>query len=124
MRIIGFILIFLLTNFSFAHTTLFQARGLAKGKCYEEPASLICQKDKCVLDLFPTTQAQISLHVKEISQKDRMQMGRLFIASFQVVNDQANQIKILSLAKVSEKQFISRIRASSGIVVARKCRGK
>lgn len=100
---------------------VFQARGLKKDKCYQEIASLNC-KETCTLDLFPTTQAQITLNVKEISKKDRMTMGHLFEVKFKVLSKEANEIKILSLVSISNRDFSSTIQSSDGMVALKSCK--
>ncbi len=123
MRTIYFFLIFLTSSFSIARPqmNLFQARGLKKDKCYQEMASLIC-KERCTLDLFPTTQAQITLNVQEISKKDRMTMGHLFVVKFKVLNKDANKIKILSINSASTREFASEIQSSDGMITSRSCK--
>lgn len=123
MRIIYFFLIFLTSSFLTAapKINLYQARGLKKDKCYQEMASLVCN-EKCTLDLFPTTQAQITLNVQEISKKDRMTMGHLFETRFKVLNKDASEIKILSINNVSARIFFNMIQSSDGRVTSKNCK--
>ena len=123
MRIIYFFLIFMTNSFSTATPQMnaFQARGLKKDNCYQETVSLIC-KEKCTLDLFPTTQAQITLNVKDISKKDRIKMGHLFEVKFKVLNKEANEIKIISVDSRSTRDFFSAIQSSDGMVIPKNCK--
>ncbi|HEY8272419.1 MAG TPA: hypothetical protein VIG33_16120 [Pseudobdellovibrionaceae bacterium] len=123
MRIIYFFLIFMTSLFSTAapQMNVFQARGLRKGKCYQEIASLNC-KETCTLDLFPTTQAQITLYVNDISKKDRMTMGHLFEVRFKVLNKEANEIKTLSIDSALTRDSFSAIQLSDGMVIPKSCK--
>jgi len=67
------------------------------------------------------TQAQVSLFVKDITKKQRMEMGHFFETTFKVLNTDGNQIKILKLRKAELKEFKSGIDASNGILSPIKC---
>lgn len=95
-----------------------QARGLRAGGCYKEVAALSCEKT-CVLDFFPTTQAQISLSVQDISTKDRKKLGRLFDVRFQFLDKGA--IKVISLSSLDSEQLKEKIKNSNGYFKSAHC---
>lgn len=91
--------------------TLAQARGLKAGMCYKEVAALSCEKE-CVLDFFPTTQAQLSLVVHDISASDRKKLGRFFDVEFQF--SEKGEAKIISLSSLDSEQLKEKIKNSNG----------
>ena len=91
--------------------TLAQARGLKAGGCYKDVAALSCEKD-CILDFFPTTHAQLSLVVRDISTPDRKKLGRFFYVDFQFLDNGA--AKIVKLSPLSSEQLKEKIKNSNG----------
>ena len=101
--------------------SLFQARGLQKDHCYREMASLVCNSS-CNLTLLPLTQGQVALNIQEISEHDRKLLGHFFQVKFKVLNQRADQIKILLVSQVSDRAFKANIEKSSGLFVPINCK--
>lgn len=87
------------------------ARGLIAGSCYREVGALSCEKD-CIIDFFPTTQAQISLVVRELSRRNREKFGRLFEIDFRYFHDGA--ANVLKLSTVDYEQLEQKLANSDG----------
>lgn len=83
-------------------------------------ASLVCHST-CTLTLLPLTQGQVALNVEEISEHDRKILGHFFQVKFKVLNQRADQVKVLLLSQISNESFKAEIEKSSGLFVPVTC---
>jgi hypothetical protein len=71
--------------------------------------------------LLPLTQGQVALNVEEISEHDRKILGHFFQVKFKVLNQRADQVKVLLLSQISNESFKAEIEKSSGLFVPVTC---
>jgi hypothetical protein len=89
-----------------------EARGLVAGSCYEEVGAVSCEKG-CVVDFFPTTQAQLSLPVGKISAESRQKLGRIFNIRFRILR--GHEVFISKLTPLTDRQLQDKLRKASGL---------
>lgn len=101
-----------------AKMTVYQARGLKQGKCYEEAVQIDCESD-CNLSLFPLTRAQLTLKIEEMPEKARKEFGHFFLAEFRVLDQRSSRVTLLSWKPISIE--IVRKRKLAGLVMGHSC---
>ena len=101
--------------------SVYQARGLRKDSCYTEKVTISC-KDQCTMNLFPMTQAQLSLSISQVPKDLRMAMGHFFEVSFKVKTDSGSEVEILKWRTTTTENIKKEIQSSDGNLRKRKCR--
>lgn len=122
--ILTFSMIFSLSLFAVSpklSMSVYQARGLKKDNCYTEQVAISC-KDQCTMNLFPMTQAQLSLSISQVPKDLRMAMGHFFEVNFKVKTDSGNEVEILKWSAITTEKIKKEIQGSDGNLRKRKCR--
>ena len=99
---------------------LLQSRGLQSNRCYQASVSFQCE-NICTIDLFPKTQAGISLISAKTPPALIKAPGHFFKIKFRVIDIEKSQAQILSWETQTRVQLSDSLRHQSGVLKSIRC---